>query len=198
MFLQTYGKEIVSLIVPLLAWALNVFFKARARLFVARPHAFSFLVQEPLLDQQGNQISPTQSINTSSFVISNSGRETATKVEVVFNWKPQCVNLWPARHYEERIEPDNRYTMIFDSLAPREDVGFEVFSINHDLPALLLARCDQCRAEHINMAPQPLVPSWRRRTTAFLAFAGISTLIYVAIVLLQFLVLRTPPGPGQL
>lgn len=194
MFLQTYGKEIVALVVPLIAWMLNTFFKARARLLIARPHAFTFLVQEPLLDPSGTVISPTQTINTSSFVISNAGREIATKVELVFNWKPKCVNLWPTRHYEERIEPDNRFTMIFDSLAPREDVGFEMFSINSDLPALIIARCDQCVAQTIKMAPQPIVPAWKRRAFVFLTFAGLSTLIYAAIVLLQFLVLRTPFG----
>ncbi|MFC7302576.1 hypothetical protein [Cognatiluteimonas weifangensis] len=193
-FFQTYGKEIVSLVVPLLAWVLSNFFKARARLLVARPHAFTFLVQEPLLDQQGNQISPTQTINTSSFVVANVGRESATKVEVVFNWKPQCVNLWPARHYQERVEPDNRYTITLDSLAPREDVGFHMFSINNDLPAFMIARCDQCVAQPIYMVPQPVVPAWKRRTFAFLAFAGLSTIIYAAIVLLQFLVLKTPFG----
>ncbi|WP_312345414.1 hypothetical protein, partial [Stenotrophomonas acidaminiphila] len=187
---KTGGRSLV----PLVAWALSTFFKARARLLVARPHSFTFLVQEPLLDQNGTQISPTQTINTSSFALSNSGRETATKVEIVLNWKPQCVNLWPARHYEERIEPDNRYTMTIDSLAPREDVGFSMFSINNDLPAILIARCDQCVAQPINMEPQPIVSTWRRRTLAFLAFAGLSTLIYATIVLLQFLVLKTPFG----
>ena len=195
MLLQSYGKEIVSLIVPLVAWMLNTFFKARAKLLIARPHAFTFLVPEPLLDPGGNEISPTQTVNTNSFVIFNAGRETATNIELVFNRKPPYINLWPARHYEERIEQDYRYTMMFSSLAPREDLGFEMFSINGELPGLIVARCDQCRADPINMAPQPVIPAWRRRAFAFLAFAGVATLIYSAIVLLQFLVLKTPYGP---
>ena len=194
MFLQTYGKEIVSLIVPLLAWMLNTFFKAKARLLIANPHSFTFLVQEPLRDPSGTVVSNTQTIQTRSFVVSNSGRETATNVEVIFNWKPQCVNLWPARNYEERTDPDGRYAMIFKSLAPRENLGFEMFSINHDVPALIVARCDQCAATFINMAPQPIAAPWKRRAVIFLAFAGLSTVVYAAIVLLQFLVLRTPYG----
>lgn len=193
-FIQTYGKEIVSLVVPIFVWMLNTFFKAKAKLLVARPHAFTFLVQEPLIDTQGNQVSPTQTINTSSFVVSNAGRDTATKVEIVFNWKPQCVNLWPARHYQERIEPDNRYTITFESLAPREDVGFHMFSINNPLPEFIIARCDQCVAKHINMEPQPVAPAWQRHIYGFLAFSGLSIIIYASIVLLQFLILRTPIG----
>jgi len=118
-FLETYGKEIVSLLIPLVTWVLSTFFKTKAKLLLASPHNFTFLVQQPLLGPQGNQISPTQNVYTSSFLIRNAGKETATKVELVFNWKPQCVNIWPLRHYQEHTEPDNRYVMIFDSMSPK-------------------------------------------------------------------------------
>lgn len=191
-FFRTYGKELIALAVPLLTWALNTFFKSRTRLLVANPHAFTFLVQEPLSDPQGQLISPTQTINTCAFALLNAGKETATRVEVVFNWQPKCLNIWPPRRYQGQVEPDGRYTVTLDSLAPREDVGFHVFSINSDLPAFILARCDQCLAQPIQMAPQPVVSAWRRRTLVFLAFTGLASVVYAVIVLLQFLVLRTP------
>ena len=117
-FLQAYGKELVSLAVPLITWLLNRVFKARAQLRLASPHAFTFLIPHPLLDQQGAEIAPRQTIHTRSFIIQNAGKETATKVELVFNWKPPCVNIWPSRHFVEHNEPDGRYIMVFDSLAP--------------------------------------------------------------------------------
>lgn len=192
--LQIYGKEIVSLLVPFIAWILNTLFRSKARLLIARPHAFTFLVQQPLLDQNGGVVSPTQTMHTSSFFLSNVGRETATKVEIVFNWKPHCINLWPARHYEERTEADGRFSMIFDSLSPREDMGIEMFCINSNVPDLIVARCDQCTAQFANMIPQPVVPTWKRRIAIFLVFAGLAVSIYTAILLLQFLVLKTPYG----
>lgn len=103
MFLQTYGKEIVALVVPLITWGLNTFLRSRARLNVATPHSFTFLIQQPLMDNSGNQVSPTQTIHTNSFVVYNDGRDTATKIEIVLNWKPMCVNIWPSRHYEEHV-----------------------------------------------------------------------------------------------
>lgn len=190
--LETYGKEIVSLFIPLITWVLSTFFKARAKLLLASPHNFTFLVQQPLQDQQGNLISPTQNVYTSSFMIQNAGRETATKVELVFNWKPQCINVWPMRHYQEHTEPDNRYVMIFDSLSPNETVGCELLSVNNQLPALITARSDQCVAQTINMYPQPEIKNWQRRVGVILALAGLALVIYLAIVLLQFLVLKTP------
>jgi hypothetical protein len=43
-FIETYGKEIVALLVPFIAWILNNVFKAKAKLQVALPHQFNFLV----------------------------------------------------------------------------------------------------------------------------------------------------------
>jgi hypothetical protein len=193
-FFETYGKEVVSLVVPLFAWALNTFFRAKAKLFLASPHTFTFLVQQPLLDPQGNQISPAQTVHTRSFMAWNAGKITATKVELVFNWKPLCINVLPSRHFEEHTEPDNRYIMIFESLAPNEYLGCEVMSINSELPHLITVRSDQCVAQTINMYPQPVVPNWKRRTAAALMLAGLALAVYISILLIQFLVLKTPFG----
>lgn len=49
MVLQTYGKEIFALLVPFVAWVLNTLFRSRAKLIIARPHAFTFYVVTLLL-----------------------------------------------------------------------------------------------------------------------------------------------------
>lgn len=190
--LETYGKEIVALLVPLITWMLNTFYKAKAKLHLGNPHTFTFLVQQPLLDAKGNQISPTQTAHTQSLVVWNAGREPAMKIEWVFNWKPDCINVWPRRHFEEHSEPDGRYTMIFDSLAPNEFLGCELLSVNRDLPALITVRSDQCVAQNVNMYPQPVLPTWKRRIAGILLLAGLALVIYATLVLIQFLVLKTP------
>ena len=73
--LETYGKEIVALIVPFVTWALNTFFKQKAKLQLASPHTFTFLVQQPLFDSQGKQISPTQTVKTRSLMVMNAGKQ---------------------------------------------------------------------------------------------------------------------------
>lgn len=193
-FFETYGKEIVSLLVPILTWILNGVFKAKAKLQVALPHQFTFLVQQPLIDAEGNQVSPTQTVKTNSFIIRNAGREPASKVELVFNWKPMCLNLWPVRHYEEHVEPDNRYVLIFDSLAPNEVLGVEVLSVNYDLPNLVTVRSAECIAQNINMYPQPVVTQPVRVIATVLMALGLAAAVYLAIILVQFLVLKTPLG----
>lgn len=192
-FFETYGKEIFALAVPLLTWVLNTFFKARAKLFLSSPHNFTFLIAQPITDAQGVTI-PMHNVTTSSIMLRNAGRETATKVEFVFNWKPEYINIWPSRHTTEHTEADNRYIVILDSLAPNETVGFELLAWNKALPTLLVARSDQCVAENIEMYPQPMVKDWLRRTAMFLIFAGLTLTVYLAILLIQFLVLKTPLG----
>lgn len=193
-FFETYGKEIFALLVPMFTWTLNTIFKAKTKLQVALPHQFTFLVQEPLIDGDGNQVKPNQTVQTNSFIIRNAGKVSATKLELVFNWKPMCLNLWPVRHYEEQIEPDNRYVLIFDSLAPGEVLGVEVLSVNADLPNLTTVRSAECVAQTINMYPQPIVKKSVQYVAAVLIALGLAAAIYLALLLIQFLVLRTPVG----
>lgn len=94
-FLQRYGKEIVSILVPFITWILNVGIKARPKLIWSLPHCFDLLVQEPLRDPAGNELQPTQMVRTASLRIKNEGRDTANKVELVLNWEPQYMNLVP-------------------------------------------------------------------------------------------------------
>ena len=191
---QAYGKEIISLLVPFIAWILSSFFKTKAKLQVALPHQFTYLVQEPRLDSKGEVISPNQTVHTNSFIIRNDGREAAEEVELVFNWKPMCLNLWPVRHYQEHHEPDSRYVLIFDAIASGENLYVEVLSVNHDLPSLLTVRSANCVAKNLNMYPQPLVSDSVRKVVAVLLFLGLATAVYLIILLIQFLVLQTPLG----
>ena len=190
-----YGKEIVSLIVPFITWLLNVGIKPRAKLIWASPHSFNFLVQEPLRDAEGNVLRPTQTVDTASIKVINTGRDTAHKVELVFNWKPQHLNLWPVRSYEERSDGDQRHMLIFENLAPREELGFEVMSINYDLKALLQVRSAECVATNVKLMWFASVPSWRIKAARFLVLLGFSAAVYWSVTLVQFLVLKTPLGP---
>jgi len=187
-FLQTYAKEIFSLLVPLVTWFLSHIFRARAKLQIAKPHGFTFLVDAPLKDENDRVLSPNQTVHTITHLVNNAGKETATNVELVFNWKPLCINIWPTRHFKEHTEKDNRYILVFDSLAPGELIGAELLSINQELPELVNVRSNQCTATTIEMYPQPVFPTWKRRLVAFLLFAGLAFVAYVTVILLQFLI----------
>lgn len=188
---QTYSKEIVALLVPFITWLLNAPQRDRVKLIHGTRHAFTFIVQQPLLNQQGQVVSPTQNVLTASVMIQNAGKKTAKNVEMVFNWKPMCINMWPSRHIEEKTEPDGRYCITMTSLAPGEFVGFELLAVNANLPNLITARSDEAVATEVLMAPQQVHPAWKRRTGVVLIFAGMAAVSYLILTALQ-LVLWTP------
>lgn len=191
-FISTYGKEIVALLVPFITWFLNVGIKPRAKLIWTSPHSFTFLVQEPLRDAEGNVLRQTQKVETASIKVINTGRDTANKIELIFNWKAQYINLWPVRHYEQKTDPDGRHILIFENLSPKEEIGIEVMSINADLPALLLVRSAECTAKNVALRWFQFVPTWKINIARLLMLVGFSTAIYWIISLIQFLVLKTP------
>ncbi len=191
-FIGIYGKEIISILIPFVTWILNVGIKGKAKLIWTSPHAFTFIVQEPLRNDQGNIIKQVQTVHTASIKIINVGREAANKVELIFNYKPQCINLWPVRYYEQKMDQDNRYIMIFDNLSPREEIGLEAISINLDLPAILVVRSAECIAQNVQLAWYAKVSLLRINILRVLLFSGSITVVYWFIVLLQLLIIKTP------
>jgi hypothetical protein len=186
-FLKNNAKEIISITTPFVILFINKKFQPKAKLLWASKHLFTFLVPEPLINQNnGEVISPNQTVHTNSITVTNIGDETAHKVEIVFNWKPQYFNLWPARHYDQRTEHDNRYTIMLESLAPKESIGFELLSFNLDLPQLVTVRSNESVSENVYMVPQPVYPRWKILTVQSLILAGSCTAIYAIISIIQF------------
>ena len=191
-FFQTYAKELVALSIPFITWILNYYWKAKANIVFANPHIFTFLIQEDQTDDQGNAIKRTQEVNTITHLIINNGKESAKKLEVTFNWKPMYLNMWPIRIHSEHEDKDGRYTLLFDTLAPNENINIELLSINRNLPHLLNVRSEQCTGKPIQLVSQPVISNWLRRVLVFMMLIGISASIYMAVTIVQFLVLKTP------
>lgn len=191
-FLQKYGKEIFSLLVPILTFALNSLSKSKAELTFGRPHGFTFLINEPLLNENGEIIAPNQKAGTQHFRIENVGRAPATRVECVLNWKPRYLNIWPIRDYEEKTLPDGRYVLVFPSLAPREGISLQALTINGDMPNMITVRSDECLAREVQLQWVVAVGPWRVRGFVALALIGLGAAVYAAILLLQFLLVKTP------
>ena len=187
-FFSTYSKEIVALIAPFIAWVFATRFQNRSRLIQSTRHAFTFIIQQPLIGADGKQISPTQTVNAASVSVFNAGRQVANKLEVVFNWKPQHINIWPSRHYTENTAPDSRYSLHFENLPPKETIGFELLVVNSQLPAMMTARSDQSLASTLPLVPQPIQPRWKLALAAWLVLTGFAGNVYKLTLLLQVIV----------
>ncbi|NVZ30015.1 hypothetical protein HX881_30990 [Pseudomonas gingeri] len=182
-FFEAYGKEIFAVVVAAIPWMLDRF-KGKARLQYSQSHSHTFLVQQQLFNPDGELMREVQTACTRSFVVYNSGRETSTKVEIVFNWKPIC-NILPLRHHTEHLLPDGRYAIVFDSLSPKESVSVHILSVNADLPVLATVRCDQTVAQYVDTHPMPVVGRFRVRVFTALFYIGIFTCVYMLLLGLQ-------------
>lgn len=191
-FVATYGKEIVALIVPFITWFLNVGIKTKAKLIWASPHSFTFIVPEPVRDSNGQVLQPNLKVCTASIKVINVGRDTAHKVELIFNWCPQYINLWPVRSYQQTTAPDGRHILTFENLSPKEELGLEVMSVNADLPQILVVRSAECMARNVPMMWVHHVAPWKINAARLLLFVGLGASVYGVIALLQVLVLKTP------
>lgn len=92
-FFSLYGKELFSFFITILTWILNNRFKSKAKLSYGYQHGFTFLLNEPLRNANGEVISNSQLVYTRSIILVNEGRESATNISLVFNYKPMHINF---------------------------------------------------------------------------------------------------------
>lgn len=189
--LSQYGKEIFAFAVPIFTFMLNKYFKSNAKLEYGVWHSFSYLINEPIRNDDGDVISPTQTVHMHSYVFKNEGRESASAVEVIFNFRPMYINIWPSRHYELKVDDERRHIMVFDYLAPQESFRCEVMSINRDLPELLSVRCKEGLGKLIGISPQKIFKASTINFLRLQIFLGMVSTVYLILVLLQWLVVKT-------
>ena len=186
-----YGKEIFAFVVPVFTLILNKFFKNSAKVSYGQLHQFTYLINQPLLDQKGDVLRQKQTVHTESYVFTNEGREAATNLEIIFNFPPMYINIWPSRHYSIKDDAEQRQVMVFDYLAPKENIRCEVMSINTGLPILLSVRCKEGLAKNITIIPQKMHHPMFLKFIAMLLFLGSVSLVYYIVALLQWLILKT-------
>lgn len=188
--LHNYTKEIVSISCVIFAFVLTQYFRPRAKLIYGARDETSLLVEEPLKDAEGNQIAARQILHTTSISLTNVGKETAKNVEITFNWKPQYLNVWPARHFEERTSQHDRHTIYLESMAPKEVFGIDIFSINQRIPEITAVRSDECEGKKVEMEPMVVQPKWLLSSIWILLIIGFISVVYAFLSAVQFLFFR--------
>ena len=186
-FITDHQAQIWSLGTVLFGTIVGRAFRLRPKLVYSIDHSTNLLVDEPLLDNDGKEIAPSQLVRTASITVQNTGLRAAKGVEVAFNWKPRIMNLSPARAFTEVDSAFHRYSLKFDSFAPGEDSTIEIMSINAELPNMTAVRSDDCVGKLITMAPQRVWPQWFLNSMALLLIIGAATVVYSVTRLVQII-----------
>lgn len=185
--LQAYSKETFALVSVILGFTLNRIFRSRPRLFYSVRHASNYIVDQPLLDPEGNVLLQQQMVSTASIVSENSGLEPAKNVEYTFNWKPPIYTVFPGRAFQAEDTAMGRWSIKLESLAPGEVFGIEIMSINQELPLISAMRSDEAAAKLITMVPQRQFPLWFNRLVAAVFILGVATALYLLALLIEWL-----------
>jgi len=185
-FIQEHSKEITSLLVPLVGAIIALIFKARAKLIWSVHGSRSILTEEFVQVEVGPPSRRVVNVQTAFLVFQNIGREAATEIEIVFNWRPQIFQLWPIREYGTATNPDGRFIIKISNLAPKEFLGVDLLATRSDLPDLIQCRSLQGSAKKIETTPQPIHPRWKLSAALYLIFMGAVSTIYILISAIQF------------
>lgn len=181
-------KATIALLSPFATYAINRVFSPSVKLFHSIRHQFHYILNIPVNDGNGNQLRPTQSVGVQSVSIFNAGRIPAKSVEIVFNWKPDYINTWPIRKYDEYTHPDGRYSIHLESLAPKEAFGLELLCMNNDLPSIITARSQEAESKARPMILQVQYPVWFNGLVGILMFSGLISTVYAILAVLAFAV----------
>lgn len=187
--ISQYSKEIVSILVPLLAWVLNGGLRRKARLIWTEQHSSSILTEENFSDGDEIKSRPTV-VCTRSLYFKNVGSQPAKRVELVFNWRPQCMNLIPHRLYEEKVSPNGKFIIQIENLAPGEWFISDLFSVR-ELPNLVTVRCEQTIPKYIESSPQPVNSRRKLMMATYMMISGFIINVYASLVIIQYLIIGT-------
>ena len=174
--IQQFQLQLISAAVTLLAALIKYLLRPKSRLIYSSPHAFTFLLK----GEDGTSFN----VSTSSIWVTNAGREPANEVEVTFNYPPQFFNVWPARNFEQIKAPDDRYTLKFANIAPKEFFQIELLGTAAVLPAVLNFRSKEGVASNIMMIPMRVYPKAMNILFGLLVLVGATTLVYLLLYFL--------------
>lgn len=144
--------------------------------FVDKPKLQYFLPGEFLFDLE----EPKVKLQTDSLTIQNSGRKSATNIEIVHKEDPDHFQFSQAIGYREETNPNGEHIIKIDSLGPKEFLNIQYLS-HTKVPNLLRVRSDQGSAKLIQVQFHPIYPKYFTYVVGVLMLSGFGLLLYWGI-----------------
>lgn len=139
-------------------------------------HGFTFTVR----NQNDGKF---QNIQTTSIFIQNIGRATADGIEVHFNYKPEHLQIWPTINYDTQTNPEGRYTVKIENIAPRESLSIEMLSLVN-LPIVLRVRTKNHEAKCVEMTHFQVPSKFKIGLIWALIWLGVFSIIQNLVIFL--------------
>lgn len=149
--------------------------------FVDKPKLQFFLPGQFLFELK----EPNVKLQTDSLTLQNSGRKSATNIEIVHKETPDHFQFSQAIGYSEEINPNGEHIIKISSLGPKEFLNIQYLS-HTKVPNLLRVRSDQGSAELIQVQFQPLYPLYFKYVAGILMLSGVGLLIYWSLKVVYY------------
>lgn len=147
------SPNIVAAILTFILTIIHRIAQPRPKIVWGTSHGFSFIV--PRTDPPG----PDFLVHTQTVFIQNVGRESASDIEVILNYRPHNLSLWPQLVYSTTSNPENKYIIKIENLGRREFTQIEMLHSVGDMPAVLRIRTPRGECKQAPMAPMQVFPA---------------------------------------
>ncbi|MBN9437043.1 hypothetical protein [Bosea sp. (in: a-proteobacteria)] len=116
---------------------------------------------------------------TCQIVFINPSKSIAEDIEIVFNYRPLHLSVFPHLKYEISENPDRRIVVKIDKLNPKEIVNIAMLNTHTELPHMTSVRFKGGIGKRIDLEPSRVFPVWIRGLIGFVMLAGVAAIFYV-------------------
>ncbi|MCK4204259.1 hypothetical protein J3U99_05720 [Brucella pituitosa] len=130
----------------------------------------------PRLDAEGSF-----SVRTQQVWFQNLGKKPIENIEIVFNWKPQHLEVWEPRQYDTSSIPDGRHVLSLPNLSGKEWFNVSIIDTFGDIPEVISVRWKGGIGQNITMAPMQVHSKAVLLTLWVLILLGFTTIIFLML-----------------
>lgn len=157
----------------LTAWLKNRL-EPKGRLVWSVSHQHYYRI--PRLDADGSF-----SVRTQQIWFQNLGRKPIDDIEIVFNWKPQHLEVWDPRQYNILSTPDGRHVLSLPNLSAKEFFTVSIIDTFGEIPEVISVRWKGGIGKSIQMAPTQVLPKFVLLILWLLIMIGFSAVVFTML-----------------
>jgi hypothetical protein len=114
-------------------------------------------------------------LHSQTVFVQNIGFAPAQDVEIILNFKPENLSLWPQLNYTTSINREQRFIVKIENLGRREFTALEMLHSTGNMPETLRVRTPRGECRQVPMAPVQTFSRRVRFAVIGLMFLGIFT-----------------------
>jgi hypothetical protein len=150
--LRSMPQSLMPVLITTIVGVVGYFVKPKVKLIWGQKTNFSHVLRPK---KDGDL--PVR-VSTSHYIVQNSGRASAKDIEIVFNYAPDEVSIWPQRAYKLEKNSEGRLIAKLDFLAPKEFIDVFLLSVANDLPELLNVKNPEFVGKAVNIGHHQIFP----------------------------------------